>query len=185
MRSVVWMPVCGRVHTGAACNQSWDSSKGWTCQCSDRQRSHRLNQQSRSWRHLGVSSALCDLCSTSGLQLCHGRSVLHTHTHFIFKLLNIFLITLPTRLNLQDAVVLTERHVSPPSSVWCHYWSHSSTAAPQIISSLRHVRRNSLILRKRQRADSALYDCCQTGRNIELSQSHNWENTSGSDSSSE
>lgn len=83
MRSVVWMPVCGRVHTGAACNQSWDSSKGWTCQCSDRQRSHRLNQQSRSWRHLGVSSALCDLCSTSGLQLCHGRSVLHTHTlHF-------------------------------------------------------------------------------------------------------
>lgn len=118
---------------------------------------------------------------------CVMAGVFFTHPHFIFKLLNIFLITLPTRLNLQDAVVLTERHVSPPSSVWGHYWSHSSTAAPQIISSLRHVRRNSLILRKRQRADSALYDCCQTGRNIELSQSHNWENRSGSfsDSSSE
>lgn len=48
---------------------------------------------------------------------CVMAGVFFTHTHFIFKLLNIFLITLPTRLNLQDAVVLTEHHVSPPSSV--------------------------------------------------------------------
>lgn len=66
---------------------------------------------------------------------CVMAGVFFTHTHFIFKLLNIFLITLPTRLNLQDAVVLTERHVSPPSSVWGHYWSHSSTAAPHFVTS--------------------------------------------------
>lgn len=182
MRSVVWMSVCGRVHTGAACNQSWDSSKGWTCQCSDRQRSHRLNQQSRSWRHVGVSSALCDLCSTSGLQLCHGRSVLHTHT-LHFQTVKHF------SDHSADSAEPPGRSGADGASRFSSIVGVRSLLIPLLYScsSLRHVRRNSLSLHKRQRADSALYDCCQTGRNIELSQSHNWENRSGSfsDSSSE